>query len=373
MREFGNARKRHFRHDDRGSPPRRHLPRRPRSVDETALIYVVGLTERLTVTLKLDCECPCELESGSNALAAKSVEEACSLNGYKQCGICSCNAGYIGDRCECSTDTDVCVNANTSTICTGEKQGRCVCGRCECNPISAAEPRELYSGQYCQCNDFACERHAGKLCGGSSRGVCRCGECYCVGGWTGKGCTCSPATDGCMARSGTECNGAGVCQCNECRCNQSQIRGPTCEDCPTCIQKCDEYSECVKCAHLSAADVGAAGPSCKMGNGSCPQIKFHNDLNSNDSTWMPDFNTVRCQARIDELCTVAFAYNYVTRELRSLKTPVCENGPEPPDYAFISAGIVFVAVAAGTPADRRLEDLRHRARSKGVCAFRRGS
>ncbi|XP_063431271.1 integrin beta-1-like [Mytilus trossulus] len=45
------------------------------------------------------------------------------------CGTCSCNPGYTGEECGCTTNTDNCMSSDGS-ICNN--QGYCECGRCRC-------------------------------------------------------------------------------------------------------------------------------------------------------------------------------------------------------------------------------------------------
>lgn len=81
----------------------------------------------------------------------------------------SCNDGRIGQKCECSTDEvrteDLDANCrmdNGTDICSNN--GDCVCGTCECK--KRENPEERYSGKYCECDNFNCDRSNNKLCGG---------------------------------------------------------------------------------------------------------------------------------------------------------------------------------------------------------------
>ncbi|XP_030641873.1 integrin beta-5 [Chanos chanos] len=58
----------------------------------------------------------------------------CSGHGECNCGECKCHAGYIGDNCNCSTETSTCVS-DDGQICSG--RGSCVCGRCQCTEPGA--------------------------------------------------------------------------------------------------------------------------------------------------------------------------------------------------------------------------------------------
>ncbi|XP_042350239.1 integrin beta-5 [Plectropomus leopardus] len=58
----------------------------------------------------------------------------CSGHGECHCGECKCHAGYIGDNCNCSTETTTCI-ADDGQMCSG--RGNCVCGRCQCTEPGA--------------------------------------------------------------------------------------------------------------------------------------------------------------------------------------------------------------------------------------------
>ncbi|XP_070770262.1 integrin beta-5 [Enoplosus armatus] len=58
----------------------------------------------------------------------------CSGHGECHCGECKCHAGYIGDNCNCSTETSSCVS-DDGQMCSG--RGICVCGRCQCTEPGA--------------------------------------------------------------------------------------------------------------------------------------------------------------------------------------------------------------------------------------------
>uniref|UniRef100_A0A3B4UUF5 Integrin beta n=1 Tax=Seriola dumerili TaxID=41447 RepID=A0A3B4UUF5_SERDU len=58
----------------------------------------------------------------------------CSGHGECHCGECKCHAGYIGDNCNCSTETSSCVS-DDGQMCSG--RGSCVCGRCQCTEPGA--------------------------------------------------------------------------------------------------------------------------------------------------------------------------------------------------------------------------------------------
>ena len=82
-----------------------------------------------------------------------------------------CNPGRIGKQCECSIEevnsedmSGTCRATNSSEICSNN--GECICGQCVCK--KRENPNEVYSGQFCQCDNFNCDRSDGLICGGNS-------------------------------------------------------------------------------------------------------------------------------------------------------------------------------------------------------------
>ena len=43
------------------------------------------------------------------------------------------------------------------------------------------------SGDYCECDNFSCDRYNGELCSGPDHGVCQCGKCVCNSEWDSPG------------------------------------------------------------------------------------------------------------------------------------------------------------------------------------------
>lgn len=81
-----------------------------------------------------------------------------------------CNKGRVGRQCECRKDEvsteDLdknCRKDNGTDICSNN--GECVCGTCECKKRD--NPEERYSGKFCECDNFNCDRSNNKLCGGT--------------------------------------------------------------------------------------------------------------------------------------------------------------------------------------------------------------
>ena len=45
----------------------------------------------------------------------------------------------------------------------------------------------MVSGDYCECDNFSCDRYNGELCSGPDQGVCQCGKCVCNSEWDSPG------------------------------------------------------------------------------------------------------------------------------------------------------------------------------------------
>uniref|UniRef100_A0A8C4VWR7 Integrin beta n=1 Tax=Gopherus evgoodei TaxID=1825980 RepID=A0A8C4VWR7_9SAUR len=75
----------------------------------------------------LFCEC-------NDFSCARYKGVLCSGHGDCHCGECKCHAGFIGDNCNCSTETNRCIS-NDSQMCSG--RGNCVCGKCQCTEPGA--------------------------------------------------------------------------------------------------------------------------------------------------------------------------------------------------------------------------------------------
>ncbi|KTF71020.1 hypothetical protein cypCar_00050150, partial [Cyprinus carpio] len=153
-----------------------------------------------------------------------------------------CNKGRVGRQCECRKDEvsteDLdknCRKDNGTDICSNN--GECVCGTCECKKRD--NPEERYSGKFCECDNFNCDRSNNKLCGGHGR--CECRVCICDANYTGSACDCSLDASTCLASNKQICNGRGICECGTCRCTDPKFQGPTCEICPTCPGVCTEH------------------------------------------------------------------------------------------------------------------------------------
>lgn len=121
------------------------------------IIKPVGLGDALEILVSPECNCDCQKEVEVNSSKCHNG------NGSFQCGVCACNPGHMGPRCECGEDTlstDSCKEAPDHPSCSG--RGDCYCGQCICH----LSPYGNIYGPYCQCDNFSCVRHKGLLCGG---------------------------------------------------------------------------------------------------------------------------------------------------------------------------------------------------------------
>ncbi|XP_014002641.2 integrin beta-7 isoform X3 [Salmo salar] len=198
------------------------------SKTESFIIKVQGINEELRVTVETLCDCDCQ--------DSEEQSSQCHGNGTFHCGICSCDSGHTGQRCECETQPDkdtslaveaLCSPAQTNStgtpLCSG--RGSCVCGQCIC--------WGQHRGQHCQCDDISCNRHNNMICGGPA-------------------CECSTLTDQCQTSNDGICSHRGQCECNECHCHPGFFG----RHCTKPLAPCDTYRACVDCMlHESAINM----------------------------------------------------------------------------------------------------------------------
>ncbi|KAK3543273.1 hypothetical protein QTP70_014066 [Hemibagrus guttatus] len=200
-------------------------------------ISLLGFNEKLKVVVKTRCECECDNKD--------ITHEYCNYQGKVDCGICSCNSGYLGQRCECKLGVkdEAALKAqchkDNGTECEG--RGDCECGLCKCHQT---EGGKSYYGRHCECDDEHCEKDKNKLCGGN--GDCRCGECICHKGYEGTACQCNKSDENCLTGE-TVCHGRGKCVCNKCECQRGYSEHDRCGKCPKCKLPCKESGHCVEC------------------------------------------------------------------------------------------------------------------------------
>ncbi|XP_047424046.1 integrin beta-1a isoform X1 [Mugil cephalus] len=307
---------------------------------ETIKIKPLGFTEEVEITLHFICECECHKDRIENS-------DRCHFgNGTYECGACKCNEGRVGRQCECSSndvateDMDrTCRKDNGTDICSNN--GDCVCGTCECKKRD--NPEERYSGQYCECDNFNCDRSGNKLCGGHGR--CECRVCICDPMWSGTACDCSEDETPCMAKNKQKCNGRGECICGTCKCNDPKFQGPTCETCPTCPGVCAEHKECVQCR---AFGTGEKKETCEKecGDFTLFTVKDREKLPQPNDAAYP---VMHCKERDANDCWFYYTYavnNNTEKEVHVVETLDCPSGPDiTPIVAGVVAGIVLIGLA----------------------------
>ncbi|XP_030624832.1 integrin beta-1 isoform X2 [Chanos chanos] len=286
---------------------------------ETIKIKPLGFTEEVEIKLSFICECEC------HQYGIKNSELCHNGNGTFECGTCRCNEGRIGRQCACqmdevfSEDLDMnCRMDNGIDICSNN--GECVCGKCECRKRD--NPEERYSGKYCECDNFNCDRSNNKLCGGHGR--CECRVCICDASYTGSACDCSLDTRTCLATNKQICNGRGICECGVCRCTDPKFQGPTCEICPTCPGVCTEHKECVQCR---AFGTGEKKDTCDE------ECNFFNLTKVKDRDKLPQpvqaFPLMHCKERDANDCWFYYTYavnNNGEKEVHVVEKLECPTG-----------------------------------------------
>ncbi|CAI9609877.1 unnamed protein product [Staurois parvus] len=306
---------------------------------ESIKIKPLGFNEEVEILLKLICECDCQ-QSG-----IPDSPECHFGNGTFECGACRCNEGRIGKQCECSTeqvsseDMDAqCRKENSSEICSNN--GDCICGQCICK--KRENPNELYSGKYCECDNFSCDRSNGLICGGN--GVCKCRVCECFFNFSGSACDCTEDTSTCMASNGQLCNGRGTCECGRCKCTDPKFQGQTCELCQTCLGVCAEHKECVQCR---AFNNGEKQERC---DSQCSHFNL-TMVDSRDKLPQPgqEDALTHCKEKDVDNCWSYYTYSVNSKSevhVHVVRDPECPSGPEiVPIVAGVVAGIVLIGLA----------------------------
>lgn len=311
----------------------------PNKESETIKIKPLGFTEEVEVVLQFICKCDCQ---SHGIPASPKCHEG---NGTFECGACRCNDGRVGRHCECSTDEvnsedmdAYCRKENSSEICSNN--GECVCGQCVCRKRD--NTNEIYSGKFCECDNFNCDRSNGLICGGN--GVCRCRVCECYPNYTGSACDCSLDTAPCVASNGQICNGRGICECGACKCTDPKFQGPTCETCQTCLGVCAEHKECVQCR---AFNKGEKKDTCAQ---ECSHFNL-TKVESRDKLPQPvQVNPLtHCKEKDIDDCWFYFTYSVNSNNeaiVHVVETPDCPTGPDIiPIVAGVVAGIVLIGLA----------------------------
>ncbi|XP_066573808.1 integrin beta-1 isoform X2 [Amia ocellicauda] len=307
-------------------------------LSESIKIKPLGFTEEVEILLNFICECECHDAGQANSPYCNNG------NGTFECGACRCNEGRIGRHCECSTeevnsdDLDAnCRKDNGTDICS--TNGDCICGECVCK--KRENPSEVYSGKYCECDNFNCDRSNNMICGG--HGECVCRVCQCEANYTGSACDCSLDTTTCLASNKQICNGRGTCECGTCKCTDPKFQGPTCEICPTCPGVCTEHKECVQCR---AFQTGEKKDTCER------DCSYFNLIKVKDRDKLPQpnqaFPLMHCKERDANDCWFYYTYaiNNTEKEVHVVETQECPAGPDIiPIVAGVVAGIVLIGLA----------------------------
>ncbi|XP_055975401.1 integrin beta-2 [Sorex fumeus] len=296
--------------------------------EQSFVIRALGFSDTVTVRVLPQCECSCPDRSRDRHL--------CSNKGSLECGVCRCDEGYIGQSCECSTQgrssqelEGRCRKDNSSVVCSG--LGDCVCGQCVCH-ASDIPDRQVY-GQFCECDNFNCERFKGQVCGGEGRGRCFCGQCKCEPGFEGSACQCFTSTVGCVdvGGSGAVCSGRGRCECNRCQCDAG-YQPRLCKDCPGCPSPCPLYVSCAECLRFGQ------GPLAKNCSRACGGLQLRN-LTAPGR---------RCKEQDSEGCWLSYTMlqrdGHEQYDLQVEETRECPQGP---NVAAIVGGTLAGVVLIG--------------------------
>ncbi|XP_052400153.1 integrin beta-3 [Carassius gibelio] len=296
----------------------------PKEKSRTFKVKPIGFKDILQVTVDFACGCDCQQ---SSIPASPSCHHG---NGTLECGMCLCNPGRLGARCECSEDEykptqqDSCSPDTAALVCSG--RGDCVCGQCVCRSTDFGK----VWGPYCECDDFSCLHSKEQMCSGN--GECICGICHCSSGWSGESCDCSTHTDACMGSGGMLCSDRGHCLCGVCECTQPGAYGPTCEKCPTCPDACSIKKECVECKHYKRGDLYE-----KNCNHVCrDEIELVDKL---------VFHKKNCSYKDEDDCIQNFQY-YEDASGKSflylVKEPECPRGPDVLVVTLSVAGAILL-------------------------------
>ncbi|MGH0138960.1 UNVERIFIED_CONTAM: hypothetical protein FKN15_036814 [Acipenser sinensis] len=230
-------------------------------------IKPTSFTDALNIDAAVVCTaCDCEKNPVQKS-------QKCGRNGDFVCGQCRCNAKWRGPYCNCSVDAKddgrACIGPNSSKPCNG--RGECLCGTCQC--YLSQNPLERYEGQFCEFDNFQCQRFGGFLC--NARGRCFLGECACEDGWQGSACECPSSNATCIDSNGGICNGRGKCNCGRCMCDENQpYAGSTCETTSlSLLGMCEDTQTCIQCQAWQTGE--KKGDKCKE----CPiRIKMVDEL-----------------------------------------------------------------------------------------------
>ena len=264
---------------------------------------------RFTIELEGHCSCECEQNT-------QVKNPSCSNNGNLTCGQCSCDEGWTGDNCSCSTAMCPLIREQQ---CSGSERGECMCASCQCRTF---ESGQRYFGDNCECVNSRC-LSAGIEC--NNRGICTCIDgCSCntssITGMRHTGLFCQCNTEDCLTpecRTNPSdptcsiCSGAGTCVCtstgSQCNC-QPQFLGDQCQINLEGQRTCTADSDCVRC-YAKASQAGVDPDTICPSGLVCTGYVALSSTGNYDNYMIPNtFNTTHMRCPVfDGECT----YTYV--------------------------------------------------------------
>ncbi|XP_044762426.1 integrin beta-PS-like [Coccinella septempunctata] len=292
-----------------------------------------ALDESLILVTNTICGCDCESSSHSSY---KKNSDKCGGVGDLVCGVCKCDKGHQGTKCECNSTSSTAFNETAcrdvkpgSKTCSG--LGKCECGECHCkiNPHTG----QKYRGKFCECDDASCEIENGKLCNG--KGTCDCGKCHCIDGWKGSSCGCQDQNELCVKGGDTLiCSGRGSCECGKCICT-GNYTGRYCEVCPYCDGECEKLKDCVQCTVFGTVI---------RDRSKCQRECIAYDIKSTKESIVKDEEEEKiCRAFDDDRCEILYKYMY--DDLQKLTVIVQKMRNCPPNilvYVIAVSGFVLL-------------------------------
>jgi len=332
-------------------------PEDPREWRQIFEISPVGINESVLVDLEMMCQCDCE-KPGNEGYIENALQ--CSSHGTYMCGICQCAPDYFGRKCECDSenvsfhgDLEAGCRPDNTTTTLCNNRGDCMCGKCECYP--RPNPNEVVSGEYCECDNFSCDRYDGKLCSGPDNGRCVCGKCECLAEYDVPGytaCECVASNETCITPYGEHigklCSGHGECSCGECKCfetEEGQYSGRYCEDCPTCPGKCEELQACVQCQQFQSGPL--MDQTDEYGDPACNSCDFKVKAVEKAEEYIVNDERL-CSFIDDDDCRATFVYGYnYTNGVLQVWVQNTKECPVVVDIMGIVLGVIGAIVAIG--------------------------
>ncbi|XP_059086131.1 integrin beta-PS-like isoform X2 [Tigriopus californicus] len=347
-------------------------PKDPREWRQKFQIYPVGINESVLVDLEMMCQCECE-QPGNPGYMENAPQ--CSGHGTYMCGICQCPTDFFGRRCECDRenlgfhgDLEAGCRPDNTTTTLCNNRGDCICGKCECYPRENPDEFPMFyryqydpnfeiivSGDYCECDNFSCDRYDGLLCSGPEHGECVCGKCVCNSEYDVPGysaCECRATNETCITPYGEHinklCSGHGSCSCGECKCfetEEGQFSGRFCEECPTCPGKCEELTPCVQCLQFQSGTL--ADKEDEFGVDLCDKCPFDVIEVEKAEDYVRDDERL-CTFIDDDDCRATFVYGYhnSTGQLM-VWVQTTKECPVVVDVMGIILGVIGAIVAVG--------------------------